>query len=172
MKCCYICKQEKPLADFGKDKSRKNGLSAECKDCGCIRAKEYYARNREERRAKMKERYNKNLENCQEKARAYYRSEAGRESNLRAVKKYYKNHRDKCRAQKKKRDVENPEKYRAHNAIYYAIVTGKMKRSVFCESCGLPAKTEGHHTNYDKPLEVIWLCRKCHRKAHRKETVK
>ena len=31
-----------------------------------------------------------------------------------------------------------------------------------CESCGDP-EVEMHHADYDKPLEVIWLCNACHR---------
>lgn len=35
-----------------------------------------------------------------------------------------------------------------------------------CAKCGgTPA--EKHHPDYAKPLEVEWLCRKCHRKLHR-----
>jgi len=35
-----------------------------------------------------------------------------------------------------------------------------------CEFCGAP-NGEAHHDNYDNPLEVRWLCRKCHRKWHK-----
>lgn len=34
-----------------------------------------------------------------------------------------------------------------------------------CEICG--AKAEAHHDNYDKPLEVRWLCFKHHRSHHK-----
>lgn len=34
-----------------------------------------------------------------------------------------------------------------------------------CEECGDP-KSEAHHLDYDKPLEVIWLCFKHHRQLH------
>ena len=30
-------------------------------------------------------------------------------------------------------------------------------------------KTEGHHKNYHKPLEVIWFCRKHHKIEHCKK---
>lgn len=35
-----------------------------------------------------------------------------------------------------------------------------------CEKCGAE-KTEMHHEDYSKPLEVIWLCRPCHLEVHK-----
>lgn len=34
-----------------------------------------------------------------------------------------------------------------------------------CRDCG-SEKSEAHHEDYSKPLEVIWLCRGCHLKLH------
>lgn len=34
-----------------------------------------------------------------------------------------------------------------------------------CEQCGAE-KTQGHHDDYSKPLEVRWLCVNCHRLEH------
>ena len=59
MKTCCACKQERPLTDFWKNKSRKDGLCIECKNCGYIRGREDYIRNREAHHAKRREYYSK-----------------------------------------------------------------------------------------------------------------
>lgn len=46
-----------------------------------------------------------------------------------------------------------------------ALASGKMNRPDRCSNCDIICKPEGHHTDYSRPLEVIWLCHPCHRKA-------
>jgi len=41
-----------------------------------------------------------------------------------------------------------------------------MLTKVPCEKCGSP-KSQMHHPDYSKPLEIIWLCRPCHLALHR-----
>jgi RecJ-like exonuclease len=43
---------------------------------------------------------------------------------------------------------------------------GVVKRPETCSSCGGDGPIEGHHEDYSKALEVIWLCRTCHRSLH------
>lgn len=31
------------------------------------------------------------------------------------------------------------------------------------------SRLQGHHPDYSKPLEVIWLCEPCHQERHRKD---
>lgn len=45
-----------------------------------------------------------------------------------------------------------------------ALRRGKLIRKP-CEKCG-NAKSEMHHEDYDKPLQVTWLCRPCHLDLH------
>ena len=61
-----------------------------------------------------------------------------------------------------------PEKIKAHDAVSNAVRSGKIKRSVFCEECGLSVKTEGHHEDYGRLMEIDWFCKKCHTSIHKK----
>jgi len=54
---------------------------------------------------------------------------------------------------------------KARNVIGHGIRDGKITREP-CEVCG-EKKTEAHHHDYDKPLDVKWLCRKCHLDEHK-----
>lgn len=44
------------------------------------------------------------------------------------------------------------------------VRSGKLV-SLACEHCGAD-KTQAHHEDYLKPLEVVWLCTKCHAARH------
>ena len=60
----------------------------------------------------------------------------------------------------------HPENRKAQYTLSSAIRDGRVTRSMFCERCWSPDKVHGHHTDYSKPLSVIWLCPSCHMKAH------
>lgn len=74
-----------------------------------------------------------------------------------------------AKAQQKHRAL-NPEKYKARTAVSNALRSGKLKREP-CVMCG-NVKSQAHHEDYSKPLEVEWLCFECHREwAHGQVTV-
>ena len=54
---------------------------------------------------------------------------------------------------------------RAHNAVARAIKKGLLVRCP-CVRCG-EQKSLAHHEDYDKPLEVMWLCQPCHKQRHK-----
>lgn len=63
-----------------------------------------------------------------------------------------------------RRRANYPEKYKARTAVGNAIRDGRLVRQP-CEVCGDP-KSQAHHEDYSKPLEVRWLCFVHHRIAH------
>jgi hypothetical protein len=79
---------------------------------------------------------------------------------------------EKVSAMKKKSRKSNPPpdpyKFRARYTLSNAVASGRIHRPSICEDCGWEGKIEGHHEDYNKPLEVIWLCKICHGKRHRK----
>lgn len=57
-----------------------------------------------------------------------------------------------------------PEQWRAHVAVHSALYHGTLVPAP-CTVCGrLPS--EGHHPDYARPLDVVWLCRPHHRALH------
>lgn len=59
---------------------------------------------------------------------------------------------------------ENAVAYAAQTAVGNAIRDGRLKRDP-CLFCGA-GEVHAHHRDYTKPLEVIWLCPKCHHRLH------
>ena len=80
--------------------------------------------------------------------RVYYRSEHGRASTV---------------AWKQR----NPGKYKAQLEMIRALNSGELVKPDACESCGTVTRLDGHHADYSKPLDVMWLCRTCHKGWHR-----
>jgi len=57
----------------------------------------------------------------------------------------------------------NPEKRKAQQIVFVA----KRNKTLIpqpCEVCGCE-KSEAHHEDYSKPLEINWLCKKHHIEA-------
>ena len=57
----------------------------------------------------------------------------------------------------------NPKRYKAQIAVNSALKSGKLKR-LPCFICG--GISEAHHPDYDRPLDVMWLCSSHHKQAH------
>lgn len=62
--------------------------------------------------------------------------------------------------------LRNPVASAARRALQYAVKSGRLIRPGSCSSCGREGKPHGHHADYARPLEVTWLCARCHGKAH------
>lgn len=53
-------------------------------------------------------------------------------------------------------------RYQTHKALQSGTITKQP-----CEVCGME-KVEAHHLDYQKPTNIMWLCRKHHREWHKK----
>ena len=61
----------------------------------------------------------------------------------------------------------NPKKHKARVKLNVSISRGKILKGK-CDICG-DVKTQAHHHDYSKPLDVKWLCRKHHYELHKYE---
>lgn len=78
----------------------------------------------------------------------YIRTEAGKASHQKACNLWAERH---------------PEKRKASHIVGRALRDGKIKRQP-CWVCG--EKAHAHHPDYDRPLDVVWLCPLHHKQAH------
>lgn len=58
------------------------------------------------------------------------------------------------------------DKQRGRKIMHTAIRKGELIRQP-CQVCGA-VKVEAHHSDYSKPLDVMWLCRFHHMEEHRR----
>jgi ribosomal protein S27AE len=89
-----------------------------------------------------------------EKIRSYDRERAKQPKRIKATAEVTKMWR-----------AEDSRRSAAHNAVARAIKSGALDRNP-CERCG-EVKSIAHHEDYDKPLEVMWLCQPCHKQRHK-----
>lgn len=64
-----------------------------------------------------------------------------------------------------KQRERNPQKTKARITLWRAVKRGEVIKKP-CEVCGTIFNVEGHHSDYSKPLEAIWLCKKHHSQHH------
>lgn len=92
--------------------------------------------------------------------RAWYNSPAGQKY----MKEWRARNRKRRVAHARAWDKRNPDRVMVYNIVKSAVKRGILKKGP-CAECGIRGKTEAHHEDYSKPLDVKWLCRRCHR-AH------
>lgn len=67
-------------------------------------------------------------------------------------------------SQQRVHQILHPNKQRCRSAAFRAMKSGSLIRVDICEICRTKEKTEAHHSDYNKPLKVTWLCKSCHRR--------
>lgn len=60
-----------------------------------------------------------------------------------------------------------PDRVRARRQAQYAVRTGRLVRPDECSRCGVACTPQASHDDYTRPLDVEWLCVRCHRDKDR-----
>jgi len=118
-KICSKCKRELDTTQFSKNKSRKDGLCSECKEC----YKKWYEENREKQLEYKKKWHEENREKQLEYTKKWY--EENKEKALEYAKKWREENREKRLEYAKKWYEENREK----QLEYYKSRNGKISRA-------------------------------------------
>ena len=74
MKRCYVCKETKPLSEFGSDRAKKDGQTDECRPCRKILNRQYRSNNKEKLKEMRKEHDKKYIRNNLPKVREWNRN--------------------------------------------------------------------------------------------------
>lgn len=163
-----------------KERNRDKYL-AQQREYARIRYDEHKERELHRHKKWIEENLEKYKESCKKSAARSFQK--FKQERIKKAREYRENNREKVREQRRRYKRNNkeyikqktyeyiaryPEKKNAVQAVNNAIMYGKMTKPKICSKCLLEGHIEGHHTDYSKPLEVIWLCRECHNKEHGK----
>lgn len=152
MPTCRVCSGEKPAGEFYPRQLRKCGQVGECMECTKARVRDNRARRVEYYRQYDADRF-QNDPRVKARHARYKKTDGGKASYRRARQKWLDH---------------NPDKRAAHVLVGNALRSGKIEKASECECCGAKdVRLEGHHEDYSKPLDVVWLCRSCHVARHR-----
>lgn len=156
---------------YNRTKREKYHSDGEYRDKVIETVKKYTGKNKDKIRVYQKKYRKLNKEKKKIYAQQYFvkNRERDREKNQLRKKKWQKKHAEKLRLynqeyQKHYRDLE--ENRIKSNARQRAINNTIQPEK--CQICGIKTKLERHHKDYSKPLEVVFLCKRCHGKLHRK----
>lgn len=165
-KQCFKCGETKPLDDFYVHRKMSDGHVNKCKECNKRDVQQNYDKNR----AYFQEydRHRNTLPQRKEAAtlRAKWRQEHEPERVREYQRRTRKRHAEARKAEQRRIRADFPTKYQARNAVSNALRKGTLIRQP-CAQCG-DMKSHGHHEDYTKPLDVVWLC-PLHHKARHKE---
>jgi hypothetical protein len=86
--------------------------------------------------------------------------------SLNRSKIWRERHPERVKAQRQKWNAENKHKKQAHRLLRAAVLRGDLVKKENCSECFAATPLIAHHHDYSKPLDVHWLCKKCHAKEH------
>lgn len=87
---------------------------------------------------------------------------SSRESMRRSIAAEPERYRAQWRDTKRNNRGKHAEHRAARDKLNQAIQRGEIVKPCSCSICGATGRIEGHHEDYTKPYDVIWLCTLCH----------
>jgi len=128
-----------------------------CTSCGINKSREDFHKSGESIKSQCKE-------CCCLKKRIKYRDNA---EHYRAIQRKYDSLHKKPPGHGKEWVANNKEKVNAKHMVFRSVKKGEIVKSLICAGCGESKRLDGHHQDYSKPLDVVWLCRPCHMFTHK-----
>ena len=160
---CPRCGKSKPVSDFGIDRSKASGLSNLCRQC---------VREAEARRSAHDVTVSeKTCATCgkTKPASEFWRRPVLKDGLMSSCKVCRRERQAVSFWEWQRSEMErHPEKVEARRLVREALRSGKLVKPTHCENCacGKELPLHAHHADYDRPLEVVWLCQSCHVKLH------
>ena len=139
MKVCFKCNGLKPLSEYYKHPQMGDGTLNKCKECAKKDSDENFKR-------KMLD------PNWQIKERERQRIKESKRREMGLVKSY------------KRKNISATIRKEKYGNYSNAIRDNRLMPKP-CEACG-KNETQGHHEDYSKPLDVVWLCVRHHQDRH------
>ena len=145
-KRCVRCGKEKDKSEFYRQKDTGDGYGSWCKECHRIY----------QHTPAVKETRRKWKENPQ-----------GRQKICAAQRRYENSEKGKKRHKRRRRDKT---KIQATSKVNEAVKRGRIPHisAHICVDCERQAEVY-HHEDYNYPLEITPLCKRCHSKRHQTE---
>ena len=135
-KQCFKCGRVLDIEEFYSHKPSKDGHLGKCKDCT-------------KQDSKIRRRLFPKIIAEYESIRS--KTEKRKTSRLFYTRKYQE---------------EYPQRIAANRKLRRAIKEGKIIRPEQCSICGKYGKIYAHHYDYNKPLDVVFVCQSCHKRIH------
>lgn len=144
LKRCSMCASVKSLSEFVAVRAAKTGASAACKPC--------YNRQSSERRSRAEYKPTQRALS----RRLYWAKRSAGSAPLPPRPIYPQAPKD-------------PLRVKARSQVNNAVQSGRLVKPSQCQQCGASGRIDGHHyLGYGRPLDVLWLCTRCHGLEHRK----
>lgn len=141
---CTVCGVTSDAAEF------YAGVNSRCKECHKKRVRENRASKIDYYKVYDRVRY-QNDPRVKDRHKRYKATDGGKEATSRSRQKWLNG---------------NADKHACYVILNNAVRDGRVSKPTCCQNCGSNGRIEGHHHDYAYPLDVIWLCPKCHHRLH------